>query len=262
MDPFTAESLTATFGLAPYLARKPQRLGAPEIKRAFTYGARLEEGLRAFLSSNKRSGKPELSEADYLEVLDRLSEQPGPQDVERLTADFGDQELAMAYVRQLGRALGYLQGTVPRKTRTTLVGAKPVPPRDLDLARFRRALAVVDDPMIVIRHMAAESLVRDEVKALQAVYPALHDAMKQILFAVISELVADDQDWEPTYARDEQLQVLLGTSTMTPGLARDIQQAYEQGKDQEQQQGPKGTGRPLNLDTTALQTPTQRIESR
>lgn len=182
------------------------------------------------------------------------------QEIARATENFG------TGVREnTGRALGGLTLTAPKLSGKVVTGATraatflqsklPTPlvntssftpnaarpvPSDFDLQTFARYYAAVANPLSVVRDLQRGQVTREQVEALQAVYPKLYESVRN---AVLEKLrVLDGKGITVPYQASLQLDLLLnlngaGEPTARPDfMARFQQMAAQQDQAQKQNQ--------------------------
>ena len=102
-------------------------------------------------------------------------------------------------------------------------------PSSIELAKFERYLAAVENPMSVIDDLESGTLTREGVEALQRVYPDLYQRMHE----QVTEHISENQDL--AYDKRVQLGILLdipADSSMLPSNIAALQQTFY---DKEQQ---------------------------
>lgn len=250
------EALLAVIGARAFLGPEPFRLTQDHRAKAGRLRATAAKELRRFLTSQEFDKERPNPEFDYQEALRLLSEDPQPLDVaNKLT---GDPEEGADLLVAAGNALEYLRQTLPKRTRSTLTGPKPVKPSDTDVSRFRRSWSVLNDPMVVLADLNEGVLVRDQVRALEAAFPALYDAIKQELQVALSNLAGSRKDAEVSRARAKLLDVLMLSRSWDQALADEQQRSFVEA-DAEQA---SGGGAPSGKSTEGLNLPTRRLEAR
>lgn len=124
-------------------------------------------------------------------------------------------------------------------------------PAPLDLARWARYVAAVEDPMSVLDDMQDGRITPEGVEALRAIYPALYDEVLQSFTRRYDEM----QDDLP-YSQRVSLSALFGVpfdETMRPGFMATIQASYDSQQEPEQS-GPASAVRPTASGLGKLQT--------
>lgn len=211
---------------------------------------------RRFIGDTEAPAVP-LRAFSYKEALERLTAPLDEQFVLDKLRGFDDGAEALAFARAAGIAIGYLRSLLPRRVRSTPTGPKNVPPSDQEVGKFARAFAVIQNPLVVFEDLNDGTLSREHVKALRTVYPSLYDEAKAAIFYAMQAMLGQRKSWELPYDKDKLLQIFLDTSTMTPGLAADLQRAFAEPEQQEQAGPPQGGQ--LSMNPEASMTPTQRI---
>jgi hypothetical protein len=52
-------------------------------------------------------------------------------------------------------------------------------PSDVEIAKYNRALAIAEQPLMVIKHVKDGTITPDDIKTISTIYPALYDSMKE-----------------------------------------------------------------------------------
>lgn len=259
--PITGENLMAVTGVRGVLERDPKRITVSDKDKAEMLPRDIRRAVRRWLEEESgpfaRSGKAE--PFDYSWALDALSEAQQPQHLIDIADTFRpeDADVATDYVQVARRVFEYLQGLLPIRVEETMATTVNFDPSDTEIARFRRAFDVANDPMIVIRDMGRGCLVADQIRHLQALYPTIYAQFKLQMATGMADALARKRSWRLSYARDRQVQVLYGTTTWNKALAADIQASFAADA-KKPQQGPnpaQGTSKAAST----LQTPTQAI---
>ncbi len=115
----------------------------------------------------------------------------------------------------------FLSEKMPVDPSPPLFGKRDYVPSDLDLAKFERYVQAVADPLSTLEDLEQGTLTREQVEALQAVYPKLY---AQIQETVMAKLVSDDGD--VPYERRLTLGILLQIPTdksLDPAYMRSMQ---------------------------------------
>jgi hypothetical protein len=243
------EQLLATTGFMAPLEPGPLRV----TKRQLAAAAKLPEHARARMQKAVAATKPTKGEAlppfDYDRMLELLTvplDQPqGRRRIEENVAGWPEQTLANEYAGALGRAWGYLQTQFPIRTREHLSGDENVRPPELEITRFRRTLAIVENPLAIIDRLESAELISAEVAALKAAYPELDGLFKTIaLEALIDETAKQrqrDKEWNLPRRKDLMLRRLLEQPHGVAAAANKtaVQQSFAEDRakgEQEQQQ--------------------------
>jgi hypothetical protein len=251
----------AVTGVRGVLERDPKRITVGDKDRAEMLPRDIRRAVRRWLEDDsgvfQRSTKVE--PFDYGWALDALSESQDPQHLVDIADTFRpeDGDIAADYIVVAKRVFAYLQGLLPIRTEETMATTTNFDPSDTEIARFRRAFDVANDPMVIVRDMGRGCLVADQIRHLQALYPTIYAAFKLQMATGMADALTRKRSWRLSYARDRQVQVLYGTTTWNKQLAADIQQNFAK-ETKAPQQGPnpaQGTSKAAST----LQTPTQAI---
>jgi hypothetical protein len=239
------EQLLATTGILAPLEPGPLRVTKKQLHAAAKLPVRARERMAEALAAERaRSAAP--PPVDYerlLEILTPPLDQPaGRRRLEENVAGWPDQILAEEYAGALGRAWGYLQTIFPVRTRDHLSGSENVRPAEVEIARFRRALAVVEDPLSIIDRIAAGELLSAEVATLKAAYPELAALLRgYAIEALVDETAkrrAKDKDWHLPRRRDLMLRRLLEqpAGKVDQSVKAAVQKVYDERRAQGEQQ--------------------------
>lgn len=266
----SGESLLAVTGVSRVLETKPTRVTRLEKEAAERLPRDIRRACNAFLDEDSERKKiPKQPAFDYAEVLDHITtavaeaadagDAGAPTDDptadlglstqrhEALAAMFrgGDSELGMDYIQVAEKAVLYLQGILPIREEQTNVLLKPVniDPSDTEIARFRRAWDIANDPMVILRDMEHGILVPDQVTHVAAMFPNTYAAMKDTLATQMGAALARKKSWRLSWAKNRQVEVLYQTSVFSPGLAADLQSNFAK-KPDAGQKGPPPVSNP------------------
>jgi len=269
------EQLLASSGFLAALRPGPVKATKALMQKAAKLPDRARAKLAEAIAQDKPGKDKGLPAFDYDEMLKLLpaplSNPDGTPTLEgqrRLHENVGgwpDQALANEYAGALGNAWGYLQSVFPIETLDHLSGTENVRPPEVEVTRFRRALAVVDDPLSVIDRLANNELLAAEVTTLKAAYPALCQMLQDQALEVLVEETARrrkaDKEWQLPRRKDIVLRRLLETPVGV-AQARGSSQAQQRYAEQAQagQQPTKEAPNGKTPDTDAELTRTQSID--
>lgn len=165
------------------------------------------------------------------------------------------------------RALQYLQTLRPSKEQPGPLNTK-IPPTPGAQARYERALAIGQNPIVVLNNIKEGTLLETDLKDMGAMYPGLY---KHLTTQLTDDMVkAQSEDKLIPYKTRMGLSLFLGQpldTTMDP-LSIQAAQAVFMGKQSESQQSGQTMGSPkrgtatLGKRNTSLQTPLQASENR
>lgn len=158
------------------------------------------------------------------------------------------------------KAAGYLVSQLPHPPPAdAMTGKQGVPPAS-EMARFTSVSDTVLHPQSALEDLAKGRLTKDQVDALQAVYPSFYAQIRSRVQAKLMDHTAKGN--AITYGQRVQLATLFGIEgdpTMeAPAVAH--AQATFSTPPAKAQHGAKGGGKPLQVASSA-QTPAQKIES-
>jgi hypothetical protein len=225
----SGEALLATTGVRGILERDPKRITVGDKDRAEMLPRDIRRACRAFLEDDRgpqKSSRVEPFRYDW--ALDHLTSSQDPQHLVDIADAFRpeDHDLASDYLAVAKRAFAYLQGLLPIRTEETMARAISLDPSDTEIARFRRAFDVANDPMVIFRDMGRSSLIADQIRHLGACYPTIYTLIKTTMATGMADALARKQSWRLSYWRDRQVQVLYATTTWNKQLATDLQKSF------------------------------------
>lgn len=246
------EALLAVTGLTRALEPGPIYVTMRQAERAGRLDVVMMRALRAAVRG-ERWERPEAREVpSYRRLVELLSAPLTHDRIEENLSSIDDQAAAEALGAALGRAWGYAQSIVPRRTMTTLVGTEPVQPGAMEVARFRRLYAVADDPLVVLDDLAAGRLTSDQVAAFAAAYPGLYAEAARLAPLEVSRQRGERPTWSPPRALAGQLRTLM---RLPPDLS--IQSIFAS-----QKTAPQERPAPPAVDRAEEMTAQQRIAAK
>lgn len=271
-DP-AAEALVAVLDVEQLLERgRPIRITADQRQRAarlvrtepdgVTIGGTVRDQVRRFLMRSEfapadRDGPP----FEYRRALDLLTELDPEARIAELSQAIPPEADAAGVVVAAANVLRHLKAQLPVRSRITYAGPKSVEPNDLVKYRFKRAFAVAQDPIEVFEHLNSGDLARDEVRALEAMYPSLLDAGRKALLQEMATIAGQRPNYSVPLAKARMIENLLLTRSWKPELAKLLQDAFK--KSEPDQQGGPPPGRPLGDQAAkAAESPIQRATYR
>ena len=261
MDPSIAllgEALLAVVGLDKVLSGDPIRVTQEMRREAAALPGRMRKEMRAFLAGPDSFEQFRLPEpVSYKQALARLVAPPDDERRIQQLAAMGSGDEMLALHEAADRALAVLRPYVPIYYRQTATGPKTETPPDTAVARLRRALTVVNDPMRVLANMQAGTLLREEQQVLAGVYPLTYQDTAESVPVSLSALVAEKASFELPWRRDRLLRIFLGAETVTPELAARLHLSFVQ--DRQRSQAP-ATGKAPDI-AKATQTTTERVST-
>ncbi len=237
-------------------AAKLQRYAGPRgelIANATT----IRSELRRFLTSEDWDRERALPEFRYKRALDQLTEPEDPERLARKLAKLADGDEMSDLLAAAQTALGYLRTILPRHVRQTPTGPVSIDPNAAVLGIFRRSWGVANRPLVVLEDLNEGILARDQVRALEGIFPTIYDAIKAELLDLLVDLKTRSPKFELTHKRSKQLSVLLlDAGAIDKGLSKVLQDHFTA--------EPQGGGKPTNVDAAAegVDLPTRRIEAR
>jgi hypothetical protein len=211
------------------------------------------------LGTKKGENRTDAYRRKLLEITENARQ--GPQAIERKLGNIASvaPNAAVGMVATLSRGSGYLQSVAP----TGLIDTESLVPHlekpqvdPVSLAKFARAVQVVEDPLSVLDELEAGTLTRDHVQALRNVYPEIYNDIRMKFADELSQLKAP-----PAYDRRIQLGTLLELPTdksLRPSSIATVQSIY-----QKPPEPPVGASAPLPRSTMAetLKSESQKLEA-
>lgn len=264
------EALLAAIGLEPFLGDDPVRItqahraDAAKMQRfadpqglVIAPAPAVRSELREFLTAEEWAREKTLPEFKYRRALEVLTEPP-----ETLTARIPgliqtqDDEEKAALVLAVTAALDYLRTLLPRHSRQTPTGPVQLDPNAAILGIFRRSWGVANRPMVVLEDLNEGVLARDQVRALQTMFPTLYTAIKDEIIEVMADHKAKHPKFELPHKRSKQLSVLLlDAGVIDKSLAQVMQKNFAEAEAQE-------AGKKVEAGAEAHDLPTRKIEAR
>jgi hypothetical protein len=209
-----------------------------------------------------KKGEPRVEA--YRRKLAQISEaaQQGPRAIEQKIGNIASvaPNAAVGMAAALSRGNQYLQQVAP----TGLVDTESLVPHlqkplvdPVSLAKFARAVQVVEDPLSVLDELEAGTLTRDHVQALRNVYPEVYQDIRMKFADELSKLKAP-----PPYERRIQMGTLFELATdksLRPSSIATVQQGYA--AQAEQAPPPPGAPMPQSTMAEAIKTESQKLAS-
>lgn len=254
-DPPAEDTFAGIAGIDQVLADGPVRINAEMRHKAERLRPTMDAELRKFMKRATLEGERDLPDFDYKEKLRQLTELDAQARMAALAAPLGGEDPGLLVIA--GRALQYLKGIVPARSRATILGPVDVLPSDYQRYKFTRAYSVIRDPLTVFRDMNEGNLSRDQVRTMQVIYPSLYEDAEKVTFEIMAEMKADNPKLEFTRDKVRQIENLWLTRSWNPELARTMQAAFDQKPPPDQKPAPLG-----NSNDDPSLTPIQRAESK
>jgi len=249
------ESLLAVTGIREILADSPPRITQAMKAEAEMLPRDFRRELRRFVTFDESPRGRAVPPFDYRRYLGQFSEAldtetgtVSPQLLEKIADGFRpeDSDLAAGYGACVARVLPYLQGLMPVRTELTVAKTYSFDPSDTEIAAFRRAFDVANDPRVILRDMAGGTLIPDQVGHFAACYPDMYSATKTMLGLAMADALAAKKSWRLPWKKELMVQCLFQTDTFTPGMLADLQSRFAKppSKPQAPQSAPsKATGK-------------------
>jgi hypothetical protein len=239
MDRISPEALLGVTGIGEILSDEPRKITAGDKSAAEMMPREVRRSASRFVDeADELRPVPKAKAFDYGKMLKQLTEavvmdqanQPTvkPQLLEDIAACFKpeDHDLASGYMANVQRVLLYLQPLLPLYVETTMAKAYNYDPSDTEIARFRRAYDVANDPMVICRDMELGILMADQMTHLEACCPRFTMFLKAQLGAAMADALARKKSWKLPWRKERVVQVVYGTDTFSPALAKDLQATF------------------------------------
>lgn len=84
------------------------------------------------------------------------------------------------------RAVSYLASLRPSTAPDSPLGP-PRQPSDVEMARYNRALAIVEQPLMILKHVKEGTITGQDITTISTVYPELYDSMKEQVMEKVLE---------------------------------------------------------------------------
>lgn len=265
--PLVGEQILAVTGVLKAIEPGPLRVTKAQFREADKVPVTARKRMAEAIEAKSGKSKP-LPSMDYDHLLEILPPPVTPARLQENLSSFPDQALANEYADALGRAWGYLQTQFPLRVREHLSGVENVTPPGSDVGRFRRVLAVVEDPMSVIDRIQSGELLAAEVETLKQTHPHLLELFRQLATEALIDEAAKrrkgGKDWQLPPRKDQMLRRLLEmpSGTIEQRSSSYAQQLYEEQRQQEEQQDQHKAPSGKPPETDAELTRTQRIDAK
>lgn len=187
---------------------------------------------------------------------------PGISTLQRATFDMDEHApvTAQAVQQTIVRGMSYLQSQIPDTAKTSPLGPARTPNRE-EISRFTRAWEAVEDPIQILKAAAAGTLQPDAVQAVEAVHPALLNAMRTTVLDKLATHGAPDR-----MAR-RSISTLMGEDMDGMGALTGFNQTTYSQLSGGQPTQPNNTAKPLKTGMSAIKsgdrtaTNAQKVES-
>lgn len=134
------------------------------------------KGSSQVLASNMIPSDKDLEKLD--KMVDKSISNPEMLLSKQMSNDIGYYmpEHAAALSKTTVGALKYLEGIKPKEFRPGPLDA-PIPPSKAELSRYKRALAIAQNPQIILKKIKDGELITSDIQDLQGMYPGLYKTM-------------------------------------------------------------------------------------
>lgn len=167
------------------------------------------------------------------------------------------------------QAVQYLSSIKPKAPQMSPFDTEAKVPQ-ADQARYDRALALAEQPLAIMEHVKDGTLLPEDIRTVQSIYPGLYDKLKSVAFEKILDIKTKGVD--VPYATRMSLALFLGQpldGTMTPQAiqtAQMLSQPQQQSQTPQQQAGKnkmsQAAANGFNKLNSMSMTPNQAAEAR
>ncbi len=147
-------------------------------------------------------------------------------------------DTAMALSANVARAVQFLASKVPTPQQAGFLDS-PQPPKRSEIQQFNRYAQVVENPLSVLEHVKAATLLPQDLEALSAVYPAMYQSMKATVMDKLISKMGKQKSLHLPYAKRMSLSLFLGSpldSSLAPNAVASNQQSFNTMQLQKQMQ--------------------------
>jgi inhibitor of KinA sporulation pathway (predicted exonuclease) len=179
------EGALIALGLAPMDVIK-------SVPKVATYKA-ISEFLGRDIHSELKQDRQKLAEELYTKLDKQTLDMSGTIDKTSSNADVlsytGAPSVAQEFAKKQIEVLDYLKTVLPKidKQYNLFEGKKSHEITDQDLHRFEKSLRILANPFSIIQSIQTNTITKDEIQALQAIYPNIYESFKNRIIQVASE---------------------------------------------------------------------------
>lgn len=151
---------------------------------------------------------------------------------------------SQALAQVTANAVNYLNSMRPQVPKLSPLD-QDIKPSKAQEALYKRTLQIAEQPMMVLKHVKEGTIIPDDIKTLNALYPKLYGQMSKHIMTAMTEHLADGGSI-PYHLR-QSLSMFLAMpldSTMLPSSIMSVQMMYAGKQAQGQQQNPEQKGPP------------------
>lgn len=226
-----AEALFGSIGLSPLLDQSapPVKITRSDLRAAEAAPARIARAISRFVSrADLERDAPDEVPFAVVRCVELVAGSPAPEEIADRVVGL-PREIAVPFFDVAGRALTLLRDNAPAVSVQTLTGLVRVKPGLVATSRFRRVWTTVEAPDSVFADLLSGVVSREQVTALEIVFPEMYDlARQQVLLSVAAEK-ARVQSFTLSPRKDRVLQTFLKARSLDPRLAAEIAKIYEGG---------------------------------
>lgn len=160
--------------------------------------SKLTRAAKAIFQSSVDVGEDKLlPNSKHVEQLDHSlkAAQQNPEPLMNVAGDLGHYmpEHAAAMGAAVGRAAGYLNSLRPNTSAPGPLDPPRVPSR-IEQAAYERQLGIANNPLLVLQHIKNATVLPQDIKTLQVIYPSLYNHMSQKLIEAAIDHKAKGQN--------------------------------------------------------------------
>lgn len=251
-----AEATVAAMGIDPLLMGRP-RLTVETKEKAAGYEALIRRQMLRAISGDPEDGEVDEDEQpfDFKAVSKALVNMGSRDQIAAFNVAFPDPTESAAVQAIATRIMRYLYDHLPRRQRLEITGPVDVRQSDVVVNRFRRLWEVACNPLVIIKEIASGSLSRDQVRAVEDLWPGVYASMRKAVLLAISKIKSRRKGWEPTRGKDLTLRTFMQTDVIDPQLAAEIESVKSEG----QPEPAPERSRNIDLKNDSLATQGQRL---
>ncbi len=163
--------------------------------------------------------------------------------------------------KSAAQALQYLNDIKPKPFKNSPLD-KEIPPSEAEMARYKRALTIAQQPAIVLQRVKDGTLQRTDLEDLKSMYPALYQRMAQKLTNGMIDHVSEEEIIP--YRTKVGMSLFLGQpldSSMTPMAIMSAQPKLQQQEMRQPAAGPGKSMKSLGKSNKNYLTPSQASEA-
>lgn len=189
IDP--GEAALVVIGLSNVLKRDVPKIGVEKLREIGRVGKDVSAKARDLVAGKLR-GKPIPREHSYRALLDRLSRNMSPEEIQGLVDRFPPEASAVSgpFLLVVQQAVAHLKQIFPTSEYVTFTGPRSMTPPDDAVFEFFNRLLVLNAPLVVFDLMASGALLPSQALAVQEFFPTLSKAIKSAVYDAVTKAKA------------------------------------------------------------------------